>query len=122
MTDIFTPPGLEMSADEREAALNIGVLKMTQDLSLVVRAYAGYDAAAGWNQIYRAGLWMTKDQATAFAEEYQTLLRKYLTDPGDHPAGARRMAVRLLMLPDESPAFPPPEKQNAPEDNSGPDS
>ncbi|MFJ3231665.1 ArsR/SmtB family transcription factor [Streptomyces sp. NPDC086787] len=108
MTDIFTPPGLEMTADEREAALKIGALKMTQDLSLLVKAYAGYDTSEGWNQIYRAGLWMTKDQVAAFAEEYQSLLRKYVTEPGDRTADARRMAVRLVAVPDEGsgPALP----------------
>ncbi|WP_243979231.1 ArsR family transcriptional regulator [Streptomyces sp. NEAU-YJ-81] len=101
MADIFTPPGLVMTADEREAAVKIGALKMTQDLSLVVSAYTGYDSAAGWNQIQRSGLWMTKDQVAAFVEEYQTLLRKYATDPEDPPPDARRMAVRLVVLPDE---------------------
>ncbi|MEW2403731.1 helix-turn-helix domain-containing protein [Streptomyces sp. NPDC046862] len=110
MTDIFTPPGLEMTADEREAALKIGALKMTQDLSLVVKAYTGYDSSAGWNQIYRSRLWMTKDQAAAFAEEYQALLHKYVTEPGDRPAGSRRMAVRLVMLPDEGSGFALPEE------------
>ncbi|MER8155014.1 helix-turn-helix domain-containing protein [Streptomyces sp. NPDC094472] len=101
MADIFTPPGLVMTADEREAAVKIGALKMTQDLSLVVSAYTGYDSSAGWNQIQRSGLWMTKDQVAAFVEEYQTLLRKYATDPEDPPPGARRMAVRLVVLPDQ---------------------
>ncbi|WP_093899649.1 helix-turn-helix domain-containing protein [Streptomyces sp. Ncost-T10-10d] len=101
MTNIFTPPGLEMTADEREAAVKIGALKMTHDLSLVVRAYAGYDASEGWNQIYRAGLRMTKEQVAAFTEEYQALLHKYASGPGEHPPGARQMAVRLVMLPDD---------------------
>ncbi|MFD4631518.1 ArsR/SmtB family transcription factor [Streptomyces sp. NPDC058284] len=103
MTDIFTPPGLEMTADEREAAVKIGALKMTHDLNLVVSAYAGYDSSAGWNRIQRAGLRMTKEQVASFVEEYHTLLRKYATEPGDHPPGARPMAVRLVMLPDEGP-------------------
>ncbi|WP_413799982.1 ArsR/SmtB family transcription factor [Streptomyces iranensis] len=101
MTDIFTPPGLVMTADEREAAVKIGALKMTQDLSLVVSAYTGYDNSAGWNQIQRSGLWMTKDQVAAFVEEYQILLRKYATEPGDRPSGSRNMAVRLVVLPDQ---------------------
>ncbi|AEM88137.1 ArsR/SmtB family transcription factor [Streptomyces violaceusniger] len=101
MADIFTPPGLVMTADEREAAVKIGALKMTQDLSLVVSAYSGYDSAAGWNQIQRCALWMTKDQVAAFVEEYQTLLRKYATEPGDPSPDSRRMAVRLVVLPDE---------------------
>ncbi|WP_043487938.1 MULTISPECIES: ArsR/SmtB family transcription factor [Streptomyces] len=105
MTDIFTPPGLAMTADEREAALEIGALKMTQDLNLVVKAYAGYDTSAGWNQIYRSGVWMTKDQIAAFAEEYQTLLHKYVTEPGNRPPDSRRMAVRMVMLPDEGSGF-----------------
>ncbi|WP_405937965.1 hypothetical protein OG338_16015 [Streptomyces sp. NBC_00726] len=100
MTDIFTPPGLERTADEREAAVKIGALKMTHDLSLVVRAYAGYDASEGWNRIYRAGLRLTDEQVTSFAEEYEALLRKYRTAPGEHPAGSRQMAVHLVMLPD----------------------
>jgi len=101
MTNIFTPPGLEMTEDEREAALKIGALKMTHDLNLVVRAYAGYDAAAGWNQIFRAGLRMTKEQVIAFTEEYQALLRKYAHEPGENPPGSRQMAVRLMVLPDD---------------------
>lgn len=101
MTNIFTPPGLEMTVDEREAAVKIGALKMTHDLSLVVRAYAGYDASEGWNQIYRAGLRMTKEQVAAFTEEYQALLHKYASEPGEHPPGARQMAVRLVVLPDD---------------------
>jgi hypothetical protein len=73
-----------LTADEREAAVRVGALKMTHDLSLVVSAYAGYDSSAGWNQIYRSGLRMTKEQVATFVEEYQALLRKYLTEPGDH--------------------------------------
>ncbi|WP_432590294.1 helix-turn-helix domain-containing protein [Streptomyces sp. HD1123-B1] len=115
MTDIFTPPGLEMTADEREAARKIGALKMTQDLSLVVKAYTGYDTSAGWNQIYRSRQWMTKDQAAAFTEEYQALLRKYMAEPGDRPTGARRMAVRLVMLPDEDASSAVPEGDARPE-------
>ncbi|MGC5394849.1 helix-turn-helix domain-containing protein [Streptomyces sp. DT20] len=103
MTDIFTPPGLEMTADEREAAVKIGALRMTHDLSLVVSAYAGYDASEGWNQIHRGGLRMTREQVALFAAEYETLVRKYLTAPGEHPEGSRQMAVRLVMLPDEGP-------------------
>ncbi|MEU6996024.1 helix-turn-helix domain-containing protein [Streptomyces sp. NPDC046465] len=109
MTDIFTPPGLEMTADEREAAVKLGALKMAHDLNLVVRAYAGYDTSAGWNHIHRSGLRMTHEQVASFVEEYQALLRKYATEPGDHPPGSRQMAVRLVALPDESsrPALPP---------------
>ncbi|MDQ0930161.1 hypothetical protein [Streptomyces turgidiscabies] len=103
MTDIFTPPGLELTADEREAAVKIGALKMTHDLNLVVSAYAGYDTSAGWNQIYRAGLRMTKEQVASFTEEYQALVGKYLTEPGDHPPGSRNMAVRLVVVPDDGP-------------------
>ncbi|MFI5768601.1 ArsR/SmtB family transcription factor [Streptomyces sp. NPDC051658] len=109
MTNIFTPPGLEMTEDEREAAVKLGALKMTHDLNLVVKAYAGYDASAGWNQIYRAGLRMTKEQVASFAEEYQALLHKYTSPPGEHPPDARQMAVRLVMLPDDGGrAAPPP--------------
>ncbi|MFI5748834.1 helix-turn-helix domain-containing protein [Streptomyces sp. NPDC051644] len=108
MTNIFTPPGLEMTEDEREAAVKIGALKMTHDLSLVVRAYAGYDASAGWNQIYRAGLRMTKEQVASFAEEYRALLHKYATEPGEHPPGSRQMAVRLVVLPDDGRSGAPP--------------
>ncbi len=103
MTDIFTPPGLELTPDEREAAVKIGTLKMTHDLNLVVSAYAGYDSSAGWNQIQRAGLRMTKEQVTEFVEEYETLLRKYLPPPGEHPPDSRHMAVRLVVVPDEGP-------------------
>ncbi|MGW5865272.1 helix-turn-helix domain-containing protein [Streptomyces sp. NPDC055239] len=103
MTDIFTPPGLEMKADEREAAVKAGALKMTQDLNLVVSAYGGYDSSEGWNQIHRAGSRMTKEEVASFVEEYQALLRKYLREPGDHPPGSRRMAVRLVAVPDDGP-------------------
>lgn len=120
MTDIFTPPGLEMTADEREAAVKIGALRMTHDLGLVVSAYAGYDASGGWNQIYRTGLRMTKEQVASFAEEYETLMRKYLTVPGEHPAGSRQMAVRLVMVPDEGPRPGlPPEPEPEPETDAG---
>ncbi|MEW2611885.1 hypothetical protein AB0937_17125 [Streptomyces sp. NPDC047880] len=81
---------------------------MTHDLNLVVSAYAGYDSSAGWNQIQRSGLRMTKEQVATFVEEYQTLLRKHLTEPGDHPPDSRRMAVRLVVVPDEGPRPTPP--------------
>lgn len=87
--------------------MKIGALKMTHDLNPVVSAYAGYDSSAAWNQIYRAGLRMTKEQVAAFVEEYQTLLAKYLTEPGDHPPDSRPMAVRLVVVPDEGPRPPP---------------
>lgn len=113
MTNIFTPPGLEMTEDEREAAVKLGTLKMTHDLNLVVKAYAGYDASAGWNQIYRAGLRMTREQVAAFTEEYQALLHKYTSAPGEHLPDSRQMAVRLVMLPDDGgrPAPPPDEER-----------
>lgn len=46
---------------------------------------------------------MTREQVASFAAEYETLVRKYLTAPGEHPEGSRQMAVRLVMLPDEGP-------------------
>lgn len=99
--DIYTPPGLALEPDEREAALQLGALKMSHDLGLVTRAYAGYDSAEGWNQIYRAGLHLTKEQIASFVEEYQNLVWKYVTEPGKHPEGARAVAVRLIVVPEE---------------------
>jgi DNA-binding transcriptional ArsR family regulator len=101
MKDIYTPPGLEMTPEEREAALKLGALKMSHDLGLVTRAYVGYDSAEGWNQIYRGGLHLTKEQVTSFVEEYQNLLWKYVTEPGKHPEGSRALAVRLIVVPEE---------------------
>ncbi|MFJ9781176.1 ArsR/SmtB family transcription factor [Amycolatopsis sp. NPDC101161] len=101
MKDIYTPPGLEMTPDEREAAHKLGALKMSHDLGLVTRAYAGYDSADGWNQIYRGGLTLTKEQVASFVEEYQNLLWKYVTEPGHHPPGSRAVAVRLIVVPEE---------------------
>ena len=108
MKDIYTPPGLEMTPDEREAATKLGALKMNHDLSLVVKAYAGYDASEGWNQIYRSGLHLTKEQIAAFVEEYQTLVWKYVTEPGQHPEGSRQLAVRLVVVPDDGTRPVPP--------------
>ena len=108
MKDIYTPPGLEMTPDEREAAIKLGALKMSHDLSLVVSAYTSYDDADGWNQIYRSGLHLTKEQIASFVEEYQALVWKYVSEPGRHPQGARQMAIRLYVLPDEG-NRPPPE-------------
>ncbi|MEE1808455.1 hypothetical protein [Streptomyces sp. BE133] len=42
-----------------------------------------------------------KEQVAAFAEEYQALLHKYASEPGEHPPDARQMAVRLMVLPDD---------------------
>jgi len=109
MKDIYTPPGLEMTPDEREAATKLGALKMSHDLSLVAAAYTGYDDAEGWNQIYRGGLHLTKEQIASFVEEYQNLLWKYVTEPGKHPEGSRQMAVRLYVLPDDGSRPTPPE-------------
>ncbi len=99
--DIYTPPGLELTPDERKAMLKLGALKMSHDLGLVTRAYAGYETSAGWNQIYRAGLHLTKDQVASFVEEYQNLVWKYVTEPGQHPEGSRGLAVRLIVVPEE---------------------
>ena len=101
MKDIYTPPGLEMTPDEREAALKLGALKLSHDLGLVTRAYAGYADADGWNQIYRAGVYLTKEQIASFVEEYQNLLWKYVTEPGQHPEGSRAIAVRLVVVPED---------------------
>ncbi|MBE1500686.1 DNA-binding transcriptional ArsR family regulator [Amycolatopsis lexingtonensis] len=101
MKDIYTPPGLELTPDEREAALKLGAMKMSHDLGLVTRAYAGYDSAGGWNQIYRSGLHLTKEQIASFVEEYQNLVWKYVTEPGQHPEGSRAVAVRLIVVPEE---------------------
>ncbi|GHF97949.1 MULTISPECIES: ArsR/SmtB family transcription factor [Amycolatopsis] len=99
--DIYTPPGLDLAPDEREAMLKLGALKMSHDLSLVTRAYAGYDSSAGWNQIHRAGLHLTKEQVTSFVEEYQNLVWKYATEPGQHPEGSRAVSVRFIVVPEE---------------------
>lgn len=101
MKDIYTPPGLEMTPDERDAARKLGALKMSHDLGLVTRAYASYDDAKGWSQIYRGGLTLTKEQIASFVEEYQNLLWKYVTEPGHHPPGSRAVAVRLIVVPEE---------------------
>ena len=101
MKDIYTPPGLEMTPEEREAATKLGALKMSHDLGLVTRAYAGYDDAKGWNQIYRSGLYLTREQITSFVEEYQNLVWKYVTDAGQHPEGSRALAIRLIVVPEE---------------------
>ncbi|RSM42514.1 ArsR family transcriptional regulator [Amycolatopsis balhimycina DSM 5908] len=99
--DIYTPPGLELTPDEREAMLKLGALKMSHDLGLVTRAYAGYEKSEGWNQIYRSGLHLTKDQVTSFVEEYQNLVWKYVSEPGQHPEGSRSLAIRLIVVPEE---------------------
>lgn len=99
--DIYTPPGLDLAPDEREAMLKLGALKMSHDLGLVTRAYVGYDSAKGWNQIHRAGLHLTKEQVVSFVEEYQNLVWKYATEPGQHPEGSRSVAVRFIVVPDE---------------------
>ena len=99
--DIYTPPGLDLAPDERAAMLKLGALKMSHDLGLLTRAYAGYDSSEGWNQIYRAGLHLTKEQVTSFVEEYQNLVWKYATEPGQHPEGSRSVAVRFIVVPDE---------------------
>ncbi|MEV6879635.1 helix-turn-helix domain-containing protein [Amycolatopsis sp. NPDC051128] len=99
--DIYTPPGLELTPDEREAMLKLGAFKLSHDLGLVTRAYVGYDSSGGWNQIYRGGLHLTKEQITSFVEEYQNLVWKYVTEPGKHPEGSRAMAVRLIVVPEE---------------------
>ncbi|MEC3975281.1 ArsR/SmtB family transcription factor [Amycolatopsis sp. H20-H5] len=103
MTDIHTPHGLEMTPDEEAAALKFGAMKMSHDISLVMSAYTGYLASEGWNQIHRWGVRMTNEQVREFAREYQELLWKYRTEPGEHPPGSRQMAVRLTMVPDEGP-------------------
>ncbi|MER5357823.1 hypothetical protein [Streptomyces sp. NPDC002785] len=51
---------------------------------------------------------MTKEQVASFTEEYQTLLHTYASEPGEHPPDARRMAVRLVMLPDDGRRVEPP--------------
>ncbi|GLZ38248.1 helix-turn-helix domain-containing protein [Actinokineospora sp. NBRC 105648] len=107
MTDLHTPPGLPMTPDEREAATKLGALKMSHDVNLVVSAYSGYDAADGWNQIMRAGLHLTRPQIDAFIDEYQTLVWKYATEPGTRDPAARRMAVRLIVVPDNGPGLVP---------------
>jgi hypothetical protein len=48
---------------------------------------------------------MTKDQVTAFYEEYQAPVWKY--PAGRHSEGARRMAVRMVMVPEETALTPP---------------
>jgi DNA-binding transcriptional ArsR family regulator len=109
MTDIHTPHGLQMTPDEEEAALKFGAMKMSHDISLLISAYSGYLSSEGWNQIQRSGLRMTNEQVQRFAKEYQDLLWKYHTEPGEKPPGTRQMAVRLMMVPDEgpSPTLPP---------------
>lgn len=63
--------------------------------------HTGYDSAGGWIQIHRAGAWLTTEQVAAFVEEYEALLSEYLPEPGVRPPDTRRMAVRLVVLPDE---------------------
>ncbi|MEV6830285.1 winged helix-turn-helix domain-containing protein [Amycolatopsis sp. NPDC051102] len=104
--DLYTPPDLDLAPDEREAMLKLGALKMSHDLSLVTRAYAGYENSRGWNQIYRSGLYLTQEQVKSFVEEYQNLVWKYVTEPGQHPEGSRPVAVRFIVVPEDDESTP----------------
>jgi DNA-binding transcriptional ArsR family regulator len=110
MKDIHTPPDIELTPDEREAAVKLGALKLSHDLSLVVKAYSGYLESGGWNQIHRWGTKLTNEQIASFVEEYQALMWKYSSAPGEAPEGARQMAVRLVMVPDDGARPAPPEE------------
>jgi hypothetical protein len=71
-----------MTPDEREAADNRDEDEprhRTAD-----RAYTEYDTS-GMIQASRSGMRMTKDQVTAFYEEYQALVWKYVTPAGGIP-------------------------------------
>lgn len=104
---LYTPPGLEMTDDEREAAEKLAAMKLSHDTGLLIRAYTEYDKSEGWIKASRAGTVMTKEEVEQFNAEYETLVWKYTHGPGDRPAGARQMAIRMVLLPDEEALTPP---------------
>ncbi|MCU1679869.1 MAG: ArsR family transcriptional regulator [Amycolatopsis sp.] len=106
---LYTPPGLEMTDEERVAAMKLGAMKLSHDSGLLIRAYTEYDSSDNWIKISRGGTVMTKEEVQQFYAEYETLLWKYTHGPGDRPVGARQLAIRLVVLPDEdefSPTLP----------------
>ncbi|WP_327146989.1 ArsR/SmtB family transcription factor [Nocardia sp. NBC_01327] len=94
------PPRSQMTPEELAAADELLNLRVSRDIELYLRFVAEYDTADGWCDGDRFRAHLTKEEVRQFAEDYQALLRKYLRPVEDAPPGARTMAVRFYMLPE----------------------
>ena len=70
-----------------------------------------YDAGSGWVDGDRFGTTLTQDEVRQFVAEYHALMSKYSRSPHEAPPGARQMAGRFFILPEDpldSPGQPDP--------------
>ncbi|GAA1981912.1 helix-turn-helix domain-containing protein [Catenulispora subtropica] len=81
-----------------------------EDIDLYYRALTQYEGPDGWAQSFRGGFFMSKEELQGFVREYNELQWKYgHVDPREAPDGARRMALRMFVVP-----APPQDEADAP--------
>lgn len=99
--DVPLPPRAEITDEELAAGEDVIAMRIRHDIRLYFRSLAEFDGPDGWAHGSRYGAFMTKDEVHRFHREYLALLEKYGHRAEDAPEGARRMAVRFFMLPEE---------------------
>ena len=108
---VRTPPRSQMTAEEQAASEQPASLRAGHDLELYLRFTAEYDAGSGRVDGDRFGTTLTRDEVHQFVAEYHALMSKYSRPPHEAPPGARQMAVRFFILPEDpldSPGQPEP--------------
>lgn len=112
---VRNPPRSQMSPLEQEASEQLASLRASHDIELYLRFTAEYDAGVGWVDGDRFGTALTEDEVRAFVAEYRALVAKYSRSLYEAPPGARQMAVRFFIVPEEPASEPVSEPAAAPE-------
>ena len=76
-------------------------MRASHDIELYLRFTAEYDAGSGWVDGDRFGTALTEDEVRRFVAEYHALVNKYSRSLHEAPPGARQMAVRFFVLPED---------------------
>ena len=98
---VRTPPRSQMTGAEQAASEQLASLRASHDIELYLRFTADYDAGGGWVDGDRLGTALTEDEVHRFVEEYRALVAKYSRSLYEAPPGARQMAVRFFIVPEE---------------------
>jgi hypothetical protein len=97
-----------MTAEEQAASEQLAALRASHDIGLYLRFTAEYDEGGGWVDGDRFGTALTREEVHSFVEEYRALVAKYSRSLHQAPPGARQMAVRFFIVPEEPTGEPEP--------------
>jgi DNA-binding transcriptional ArsR family regulator len=105
---VRTPPRSQMTAEEQAASAQLASLRASHDIELYLRFTADFDAGGGWVDGDRFGTALTQEEVHQFVAEYRALVSKYSRSLYEAPPGARQMAVRFFIVPEEPTQGPDP--------------